>query len=481
MAVICKGRLPLTCIGAALLASLQGCASFYLHNAATQKQTDSAQSALGTLKTDSIFDSEASYLNSLQVTESSAVTAKFAAQRDHDILLILNGTGPGGKDGLTTLKARIDGYLLSLVGATDATVKGTPCQPKFWRAVDLDPSKIWSQESDLTSLDQNIQKLAQTVNSSCPPSTFPALTPVSPSSSVDGAIQLVIADLRAIQQLKKAADDAAQELKAALADAETKLASGHATATDVDSDLKKLQAALTDANPLIRQYVSATLSTKVAATIDALSPPSSKAQSAITNEERSGIAVMQALFGVGDALASPPRVPHPNALAAAQSWLNYVGSQATIELQSRQITLKDHQAQLAAVLTTVYYLSKAGEEVQAISLSRVRALKDTEGLGDLIDSKDDNITRAVDGTLVYYAAAWTRGFAVDAIASRRGYIDERRAKLTIGRAASAAWLGSLKPAVETLATYGAGGFDPQTVAQLIQALGVLGVAAGVNR
>ena len=123
-----------------------------------------------------------------------------------------------------------------------------------------------------------------------------------------------------------------------------------------------------------------------------------------------------------------------------------------------------------------------GEEAQQIKVPGGKnKLTGIQGLGDLMDPKDEAGTRAVDGALMYYAAAWTRGFALDAVAARRGYIDQRRGKLANSRLASAGWLGSLKPAVETLASYGAGGFDPQIIAQLIQALSVTGIAVGVNK
>jgi hypothetical protein len=471
-----SGRLLFLIIFQALLAPLQGCASFYLHDAATQKQTDSAKSALDTLKPDAIFVAEASYLDGLESTETAVVTQDYAASRDRDVLLALNGTGPGGLDGLTTLKGRIDGYLLSLLGATD-----TQCDRKFWRAIDIDPTMIWGQTATLQPfMQQTLQHEIDRINSSCRRSAFPPLLPESPSTSLLAAEQAVIVDLTNIERLQKCAKAAQQTLDTSLTDIKTKLSADKPSASDLNDDLKRLQSALSDANPLIRKYASVKLSAEVGATIDALSPAGSTPQSGLTTEERSGIAVMQSIFKVGDAFASPPREPHPNALAAAQSWLDYIGSQASTELQNTQMQLKDHQAQFAAVLTEIYYLSKAGEEAQKIK-PPVKALLGTQGLADLINAKDEANTRAIDGALLYYAAAWTRGFALDAIASRIGYLDQRRAKLATGRTAAAAWVGSLKPAVETLASYGSGGFDPQIVARLIQALSLTGVAVGVNK
>jgi hypothetical protein len=456
----------------AFVIPLHACASFYVHDAAMQKQTDSAKAALTAINTDAIFDNETTYLDGLQKMEASVVTAKYAAQRDQDILVILTGTGPDGTDGLTHLRNQLVGYEQTLMGATDVG-----CDAKLWRAVDQDPSKVWAKAADLANFQKAIDDYANVIEKKCGPAKSPALLLVSPTPNLASGIAAVMGDLNAIEALQKAANDAQTDMDKALADAARQLSGSKPSATAVNGDLQKLQNALTDANPYIRKYASASLSTTISAATAALGP-ASKSDTPLTKDERSGIAVMQALFGVGDAFASPPRLPHPNALAAAQSWLHYVGSGATTELQSRQLQLADHQAQLAAVLTEIYYLSKAGESLANVPPKK---LTGTQGVADLINSSDDSATRGIDNAVLYYAAAWTRGFTADALASRRGYLDERRAKLVSGRAAATAWLGSLKPAVDTLAEYGSGGFDPQVVVQLLQALGVGAIAVGVNK
>lgn len=464
-----------------LLAALPGCATFYLHSAATQKQTDSARSALDAIKTDSIFDSEAAYLDKLQVEEDAAVTAELAARRDQDILLVINGpgpgTGPGIHDGLTTLKNRIDGYLETLVGATDAH-----CDLKLWRVVDVDLSRKWDTASDLQLYEKQISQRVADIKARCVGSPVTALPVPSAGPNFAVAAQVVIADLDMTQQLTSDSNSQEKDLKTALADLQSKMSAGKPVATDVSADLSKVQGALSSANPYIRKYISAALSSDVAATIDALSPPGAGPQPPMAGEARSGIAVMQALFSVGDAYASPPRVPHPNALAAGQSWLNYAAAQATVDLQNQELLQRDHQAQFAAVLAEIYYLSKAGEQIQLNDkLARRPPGPGTVGLGDMMDPKDPQLVRAINGAVMYYGEAWTRGFTADVVASRRTLIDQRRGDLAVGRVAAAAWMGSLKPAVLTLDSYGAGGLDPQILARLIQSLGLGAIAVGVNK
>ncbi len=57
----------------------------------------------------------------------------------------------------------------------------------------------------------------------------------------------------------------------------------------------------------------------------------------------------------------------------------------------------------------------------------------------------------------------------------------RRAKLERSRRAGAAWVGTLKPGLDTLASYGAGGLDPQAFANLLGAAGIGAIAGGVTR
>jgi hypothetical protein len=473
-------RIASIILAIALAAALEGCATLYLHNAATQKQTDSARSALDAIKTDPIFNSEAAYLTQLEIEETAVVTQEFAALRDHDILVILNGPGPGPKpdkrDGLTLLKGRIVGDLQTLVGVSDYG-----CSTKLWRAVDVDALSLSDNSTDLRDFEKRINGLAATIRrSGCAIGPFKPLGVPSPTLADAG--KLVLEDLNQREKLQKDADTEKASLKVSLKDLQSRLSQGNPTEAKVSADLGKLKTDLESANPYIKKYASATLNANVAATIDALNPTGAGAQSSLTARERSGIAVMQALFGVGDAFASPPRVPHPNALAAGQSYLNYVAAQANIQVQNEESLLKDHRAQFAAVLAEVYYLSKAGEQVQSSSaLVNRPAGPGTEGLADIMSSKDERMNRAIDGAVMYYAEAWTRGFAAYQIASRHEYIDQRRGDLAVGRLAAAAWVGSLKPAVQTLANYGAGGFDPKVLARLIQSLGVAAIAVGVNK
>jgi hypothetical protein len=194
---------------------------------------------------------------------------------------------------------------------------------------------------------------------------------------------------------------------------------------------------------------------------------------------RAAIGFVHAAFGVGDAFSNPPRVPHPNALAATKAWLVYIATRGDTQLAQAQAEQAVLDARLAAVARQVYYLSLAGKALGSISSKP--ALKDNEGLEKLLTDKDPATSRAAGTALYYYAAAWTKGFIpAQQLKEVALPLVLRRAKLQQSRQAGEAWVGTLKPAVATLVAYGEGGIDPHVIADLLQVLGITAVAVGVN-
>jgi hypothetical protein len=173
-------------------------------------------------------------------------------------------------------------------------------------------------------------------------------------------------------------------------------------------------------------------------------------------------------------------VPHPNALAAAKAWLDYIAARADTQIEKIQTKHAALEARLDAVAQQVYYLSLAGQALDEEALTRP-TLRNDEGLERFLGDKDPTTRRAAAKALYYYASAWSKGFIPEqqVIEITQPQV-ERRAKLKQSRQAGEAWLGTLKPAVATLAAYGEGGIDPQIIAQFLQVLGVTAVAVGVN-
>jgi hypothetical protein len=452
----------------AMLIGLQGCSTLYLHNAATQKSTDSALEAIDKIGTDAIFANESTYLDSLESAEETAVRSQYAAARDRDLLLFFTGSGPGGKDGLTLLKLRLDGYLSAITGrGSDRTI-----DDKLWRV--LDGSYDLTTVTGLTALSQSISKFS-------PNLTKTDSLPLPSSFTLTGAIATVIADQNKQTSDRAAGVAANKALTDSLSKAKASLSGGTSTAATFKSDLGSLSTYLQDANPYIKQYASEGISNYLAPVIDAIGTPTGADNSASTKKAQAGIGVAQAVFGVGDAFSNPPRVPHPNALAATQAFLNYTYQSAATDLVSANDVLANDRAKLSAAIQATYYLSRAAEYVNEIAVPSKKHLQSTDGLAGLIDSKNPTNMRVINGALYYYAEAWNRGFASIEMLKRRSDIDERRTKVAQSRAAAAAWLALLKPGVQTLDAYGQGGIDPQTFAQLLQALGLGAIAVGVNK
>jgi len=431
---------------------LSGCASLYVHDAGVEKATAGAKADFEKLKLSELFDNEAAYLDTLEKDEIAAVRAAGGAQRDAQILLFLHGNDT--EDGRGLLASRIDRYLTTLVGSSDRVRPA-----KIWRA--MDPA--WNASAPVAALTTSLAALP-VGDTNATPLPLPSGNTVAKALSDAGACGLAAAE---------AAGKAAQKTFEGALDAATKaLTPGRTLEGALGAIVAEWSARAADANPYVRKYVSEALATRIRQLIEATGPASAD-EPVLTTDARAGLGFLQAVAGVGDAFSEPPRVPHPNALAAAQAWLAYVRDSANLDITEARGVCEINDAKLVAVATQAYFLSKAGEAFQGIS-----AWSDTPAKG-MMDSLavQGHARHAAALALAYYAEAWNRGFVRYREITRLGYIRERRAKLERSRLAGAAWVGTLKPGVETLAHYGAGGIDPHAIANLLAAMG-LGAVAG---
>jgi len=274
-------------------------------------------------------------------------------------------------------------------------------------------------------------------------------------------------------------NDAKKAFETSMALVTKGLSPGQTTQEMLKNIIDETKKYLSDANPFVKKYVSDSLAQGITSLIEATGPPTdgSSGNSMLTQQARAGLAFLQAAAGVGDAFSDPPRVPHPNALAAAHAWLQYIKDTADLDIAEARTECDVNEATLAAVTAQVYFLSRAGEEFQKIPTDDLAAGK---GLAEILGHSKD-LNKAVAATLVYYAEAWNRGITRAMEIEREQYLLQRRAKLERSRRAGSAWVGTIKPGVDTLASYGAGGIDPQVIANLLQAIGVGAIAGGVNR
>lgn len=464
---------------ACLLGGLCGCGTLYLHNDAVQQSTANARSALDKVNVVAVFDDQAAYLDDLQKREYAAVADSLAAQRDASLLQALQGGGekdPG--DGRTLLNAHINGFLESLVCTSD---RGNSL--RFSATISNAYKKVSAKKTLADSL-------AEQLKSDWPrrPSCMQPPGLGGPSGiTLDAAIAAAQQSATDLESKQGAAQLATQAFNDGLKQAKADLDAGTATQktftdllTKIHTDLGEIQD---KANPYLTQELAKALSAAIDPVIG-VTDPKTLAADPKGSRAKAALALVNAGFGVGDAFSNPPRVPHPNALAAAKAWLTYVEARAGTQikqLQDKQIT---SQALLAAVAQQVSYLSLTGGQLDDPLIAKA-ALEKSEGLEKLLTdkgpAKDAAARRRGTATaLYYYSAAWSRGFIpAQQLQEVAAPLVDRRAKLQLSRQASDAWLGTLKPAVATLAAYGEGGIDPKVIAQFLQVLGIAAVAVGV--
>jgi hypothetical protein len=452
--------LRLIAVSVLALAS-SGCASLYVHSDSAQQATAKARDDLDKVTLSTVFDNEASYLDALRQRELASVAAQFSARRDADLIKILYGTGAGGLSGRDLLASRIDGYLKSIAGKSDRM-----STEKLWRALDAALSSgnpTESFEADFAAQLAKISEAKEVVGISSPGGL-----------TLTGILKSINSDEKALEQRDVDAKAAKEELAKALAAAGQSLGNDSSAQTKFADLAKRVNEFLANNNPYIRKYVSESLADSIG---DLINATGSAGDAVPSNPKlKATLGFVQAALGVGDAFSNPPRVPHPNALAASKAWLLYVAGGADLEIAELKQNQALHEAELLAVTTQIYYLSRAGEELGKVSKE---PLASTDGLARFLGGKTAD--RGSVSALSYYASAWTKGF-IPAQQLQQVEVPNatRRAKLERSRQSADAWLGTLKPGVATLAAYGAGGIDPHILAEMLQALGLGAIAAGVN-
>jgi hypothetical protein len=465
-------------LSALLLPGLCACGTLYLHNAAAQDATATAKTELDKVNLSVVFDNEAAYLDELQKLEYAAVAESLGAQRDYSLLKILRGNAGSEGNGRRYLESRIDGYLQALAGKSDRggrkTTESEP--PKLWRII-ADARK--DATDDLPFTEMLDQGLTAGVDKLVPPDVkIPSLLSPSETTLAD-AIKQGRKATQELNEKKQHAKAQADELKKKLEAAAKDLNGGASSQEAFTGLLAKINAILRTPqdDPFLSQLVAESMQDKLDRLVKITDPKGLDAPG--DSESRAAIGFVNAAFGVGDAFATPPRVPHPNALAAAQAWLKYVASEADTQVARAEARESLARAQLAAVSEQVYYLSRAGQALNGIESAP--NLASTEGLVKLLGDKDKQTSARAYEAIYYYTCAWTKGFIpAKQLNEVAGPLIDRRAKLQQSRRSGEAWLGTLKPAVATLASYGEGGLDPYVFAELLQAIGVAAIAIGVN-
>jgi len=458
-------------VGAACLLC-GGCGSLYLHDDAAQQATANARSALDKVDVAAVFDNQAAYLDDLQKREFAALADSLGARRDDALLAALEGRK--GVDGRLGLKVLVDGYLVGLVCTSD---RGNPLRFS---------TTVANAYMDVSNSKTLADSLTEQWTKDRPRMPRCADTPGinSPSGvTLSDAIAAVQDSTKGLQAKQDEASQGKAAFEESLKQAQAALESGKATQATFAELFKPFNEALQQAENTLNPYLTQALAKSLSQSIDpviAVTEPRELGKDPGDSRVKAALGLIYVGFGVGDAFSKPPRVPHPNALAATKAWLDYVLARADAQLIKVQGEHAALEAQLDAVAQQVYYLSLAGEALDDPAVAKP-SLKSGEGLEKLLMDKDPAPRRMAAAALYDYAAAWSKGFIpAKQLQEVSLPLLERRAKLQQSRLASDAWLGTLKPAVATLAAYGAGGIDPHVVAEFLQVLGITAVAVGVN-
>lgn len=523
-------------------ASLCGCSTIYVHNADTEKSTASARAVLDTVKIGDVFDRQQQYFNQLQSEELQAVIARDAAQRDQQLALFLMGNKDA--NGLSLLSEDIRAMTLALYDGSQPTElekdpDKDPAHP-LWRRLDLaSRAQVWDttilknyqrvvkgyrdsggrkptdcEMAQLSGVDagesQEQSDRYQQVLKACEQiakmrglsqEATGTVKPVAPELSAVAfnyqEARDTLAGLQAsLAEKKSASQKLGADLDAAQKELQQKLAVGKTSRAELDDVITKINRYLGDAqkaadNPYVRKVLSDKLSADIKTVLDATTPVDPKCKESAGTDAggssgcptpsvaRASLDLFQAAASLEDAFSDPPRIPHPNVLAVASAQMSYNRDVANAEIARLEGQIESARRRLEAFATALYMLSRAREEIRGVAAPSEK----NKGAADFLADKrtEPDQARHVKGALYYYVQAWNRGQTLADEIGVEQRIDLRRAALEGSRRAAQEWTDTIKPGLDTLVQYGAGGIDPKSIAQILGNLGLVATGVGVNR
>ena len=190
---------------------------------------------------------------------------------------------------------------------------------------------------------------------------------------------------------------------------------------------------------------------------------------------------IDALSRLEDLADNPEKVPSPNALLIAIAHERYLQETARLEQAMVEALLQAKQAELDAMHREIFHLWTAHSATTSMPTGCGGS---SLGFAQYVDAcKSDRSARdATARALIAFDAAQSAEVDESDIQLAEREL-RRQYKVATDRAVAEGWLAMLKPAVDQLHAYGEGGIKPETIANVMQALGLVGLGAigwGVN-
>jgi hypothetical protein len=244
-------------------------------------------------------------------------------------------------------------------------------------------------------------------------------------------------------------------------------------ATDVSvgyvGDLVQAQVLETNLNALLTQA------------IDPTKAPQTDAEKGAQTYLLLTIRAVDAFARLQDVSSDPTKVPSPNALLIGIAYERYRQSVARTTEALIEQRIAARSAEFAATIEELYQLwmaAKAAEE-----MSKASCGQGTVGFSDFVSrcKGDRNAEQSAAKALIFYDRAWSLGQAEEISAAMTDSAARLQYAVEMARVSAQAWFDLLSPAIQELVAYGEGGLRQETIANLINALGLGAIAVGVNK
>lgn len=181
-----------------------------------------------------------------------------------------------------------------------------------------------------------------------------------------------------------------------------------------------------------------------------------------------------------DSYTEPTAIPSPNALLIGIAYQRHRNAVAAVSERQVEAKIAAKKLEQASLMEEIFQLWSAHHA--ATAMTSFECGKEAAGFAEFMaQCSGDRKARVIAAqALVAYDQAWSLGLAKSTLAAMDASGLEQRLAIETARENAGGWFGILRPALAELVAYGEGGIRAATISNLITALGLGSIAAGVN-
>jgi hypothetical protein len=503
-----------------VLVALTRCSSLYLHDPQVQQSTADAKASLVQQDLLQPFQSQSDYLTKLASDETAATKAQVSATRALLLLDILDNNG--WQKTASYVQNRVKELIgKQIVQQLDIKSPNGQVLPgdlfQIARRLRDDPVKIRNTQVNVDITSTRYKDSGGTKPTDCGMLTPDPRDPddnqngyyqalwnfcrdrqaqqddlnnarsIFTSAAPNSILGETNATLVSLKNDLKDQQDKAEKLDANLAtlkkeiEQETQKQQTDTAKSRADQLNKILTQDLPKAEPLVKYTRSKFIENQLQAVLTAALNPTADPQTMSDPTTRSALAAIQSINALAtfiDAFSNPPKVPQPDAILVALAYQKYQTDEAEAGVNGIKARIAIFQEREQVITVELSHLAVAFQAT--INKKTDCRPAGCSGFGEILMNKragSANDRDAASSALTEMNYAWSVGRLPLQVSMFKEAELNRQLALDQEQRIAIVWIGLLQPALDELATYGQGGITPQTLSNIIQALGFTAIGA----